>query len=819
MSGYLDDLAAQIAFAVDSALVADQEILDEWDRYSNKTYVLVKKMMSPSAAPRAATNLPDSVDPLLTTTWDQGKYYNALCPMDVNGPDGHALTGCVATAMAQIINYWGYPVHGRGTHSYTHNDYGTLTVNYDSAHYDYANMPSVLTSTSTAPQVNAVAKLMYDCGVAANMGYGPNSSSSFDVDARAGLINFFRFSSDLSFAEKVYFSTTEWTQLLCQNLAAKRPVMYGGNGTGGHSFVCDGYKPGGYFHFNFGWSGNSNGWYLTNAVNPGLHNFSSSQSALVGLVPDSTGNIILGQMDGTSTFMVDHSMEFYHIMGHNDYEGDDYSNSCNNYVLFMPSDTSKQLVLDVISFENQNVTVFDSIFGNRYVILSPDTVDPFVSTCHALTLLYQGYFSRSGFQLCISQDNGCRMVSNVTASVDTTTIHLSWKENGSAAQWQIEYGLKGFKHGEGTMVTVQDTTVGKTIFQTDVMGLKSFREYDIYIRSMCDTNQAGPWYGIITVMSEARYWTDVVTSKPAGYAEDSLGNVTVSTAEGLAWWAKQYMVSMPTWYNTKHPNMSIVDDIDLDGYLWKPVRYYSGNINGGGHIIENMHIIEHEKQTSGPYMEIFYCGFIDDYYGDTIQNIRFVNPFVKSPRDNSGVIVGNSTNECVLCNCCVINGYVEGGFYVGLIIGFGAKTINNCYATGNVYADGFAGGISGSGAMNFCNCWTDINTLHVKTYIGQEINEQAWNGLITAYLGAGNAMNCFYSCNSNISQIELGGGYDLPLTSIFGYYVGTGTIENVSGFVANDSSAILSTPVLFDTTISDLVTALNAWVLNQNSSA
>ena len=409
VSGYLDDLAAQIAFAVDSALVADQEILDEWDKYSNKTSVPAKKLMTPGAAPRAATNLPDSVDPLLTTKWDQDKYYNALCPIDITGPDGHALTGCVATAMAQIIKYWGdlgYPVHGRGTHSYIHK-YGTQTVNYDSAKYNYANMPSVLDANSTAAQINAVAKLMYDCGVATNMNYGDTASNAKSPDARAGLINFFRFSPKISYVEKDDFSIANWHNLLKEQLAVKHPVMYSGEGTGGHSFVCDGYKQSGYFHFNFGcsgWGGNSNGWYLTDAINPGVYNFSSRQRALVGIVPDNTGNIILGQMDGTSTFMVDQPMEFYHIMGHNYYKGKEYNNTCNNYVIFVPSDTSKQLVLDVISFEGQKVTVYDSIMGSRCVILSPQgTANPFVSTSHALTLKYQGYFSYSGFQLRIRQ--------------------------------------------------------------------------------------------------------------------------------------------------------------------------------------------------------------------------------------------------------------------------------------------------------------------------------------------------------------------------------------------------------------------------------
>ena len=171
VSGFLDDLASQIRAAQQQDITQDRETAAEWRQ-------LQTGELSASSSPLSA---PDSVGPLLTTTWDQGQYYNALCPEDANGPDGHALTGCVATAMAQIINYWGYPVHGRGSHSYQHNTYGTLSVNYDSAIYDYAHMPSALTATSTPQQVNAVAQLMRDCGVAANMGYGPTESSSYDI--------------------------------------------------------------------------------------------------------------------------------------------------------------------------------------------------------------------------------------------------------------------------------------------------------------------------------------------------------------------------------------------------------------------------------------------------------------------------------------------------------------------------------------------------------------------------------------------------------------------------------------------------------------
>ncbi|MGX8713795.1 MAG: C10 family peptidase [bacterium] len=400
IAGYLDDLAGQIESAAGQQGVSDQDISSEW-----------RQLLTTSLSP-ATTNPPDSVGPLLTTTWDQGRYYNALCPEDAAGPNGHVWGGCVATAIAQIINYWGYPEHGRGTHSYQSN-YGTLSVNYDSATFDYTNMPTGLFPTSTPAQLNAVATLIYHCGVAVNMYYHPEESGAYHQDARAALINFFRFSPNIGYAEKEFFSNADWVQLLRNTIDASQPIYYGGTGTGGHAFVCDGYKTDDYFHFNFGWSGYADGWYLTDAVNPGGYDFNSNQMALVGIVPDSTGNVILGQTDGSSTFTVDEPLEFYHLLGNNAYSGTNYSNSCNNTVYFISADSANQLAADIIEFEDQNISINDgngtwlrSLYGG-----GENDFSPVVSSYNALSINYSGNFYYAGFQLAISQDNGCRMVS------------------------------------------------------------------------------------------------------------------------------------------------------------------------------------------------------------------------------------------------------------------------------------------------------------------------------------------------------------------------------------------------------------------------
>ena len=218
VTDYLDDLANQIEAA--SNQPQDREIATEWSDLLSGNY--------------QTRGNREQVGPLLTTTWDQGQYYNAMCPEDENGPDGHAVTGCVATAMAQIINYHQYPTSGRGTHSYN-SSYGELSVDYTNETYDYANMPDTLSSECTSEEINAVAQLMRDCGIAVNIGYTSGESGAYNQEARAALINFFKYSSDMSFAEKAFFSNEEWLTLLRNDLDAGNPIYYSGQGTGGHA--------------------------------------------------------------------------------------------------------------------------------------------------------------------------------------------------------------------------------------------------------------------------------------------------------------------------------------------------------------------------------------------------------------------------------------------------------------------------------------------------------------------------------------------------------------------------------------------------------
>lgn len=219
-----------------------------------------------------------AVEPLLTTQWDQGRFYNALCPADTNAPTGRTYVGCGATAMAQLLKYWNYPEVGTGSHSYYHNTYGLLSADFANTHYQWDSMPDQLSYSSSQGQIDAVATLSYHCGVAIDMNYGPSGSGAHMVDygdasrpcAAQALMNYFGFKTSLQQAFRANFSDADWAQQVKSDLSASRPVCYAGwdEYNNGHFFIVDGYNGIDGYHVNWGWSGYCDGFYPLNAFRP-----------------------------------------------------------------------------------------------------------------------------------------------------------------------------------------------------------------------------------------------------------------------------------------------------------------------------------------------------------------------------------------------------------------------------------------------------------------------------------------------------------------------------------------------------------------------
>lgn len=225
------------------------------------------------------------VSPLIQTHWNQSEPYNALCPMDI-ASQTRCPTGCVATAMAQVMNFWKYPAQGKDTYSYFHPTYGTLSADFANTSYDWEHMLKEYKSGYSREAADAIAVLMYHCGVSMDMKYAPRGSDAntyFNVpgftDARTAYMEHFGYDTAIG-KIRDNFDPEVWMDMLKEELDNGRPVMYRGTGYGGHSFVCDGYDSEDKFHFNWGWGGSCDGFYSLTAMDPYGYDFSQYQAAV-----------------------------------------------------------------------------------------------------------------------------------------------------------------------------------------------------------------------------------------------------------------------------------------------------------------------------------------------------------------------------------------------------------------------------------------------------------------------------------------------------------------------------------------------------------
>ncbi|HEX3009943.1 MAG TPA: C10 family peptidase, partial [Bacteroidales bacterium] len=235
-----------------------------------------------------------TVSPLLATSWDQSKYYNDLCPASTEAPagyGGHVPTGCVATAMAQIMKYYNYPAQGVGSSSYTHTTYGTLSANYGNTDYNWAAMPVKAATTSAA-----LATLIYHCGVAVKMNYAPDGSGALSGDVPRALTSYFNYDNTISVVAREDVGSDElWRSIIRTELDAKRPVYYSGSGSGGgHAFVCDGYDNSNptKFHINWGWSGSNNGYFSIGVLTTTNGAFNDLNRIVIGIKPRTNPGLI-----------------------------------------------------------------------------------------------------------------------------------------------------------------------------------------------------------------------------------------------------------------------------------------------------------------------------------------------------------------------------------------------------------------------------------------------------------------------------------------------------------------------------------------------
>ncbi len=201
--------------------------------------------------------------------WNQDSPYNDQCPTYNNQ---RTVTGCVATAIGQIMRYYRYPTKPTGSVNYTSDLGMQVRVNYDGVTYDYDKMlPNYSATPGTAEERAEVAKFLYHVGAASNMNYmlsimGGSGATNYNLIN--GLLEHFGYSNQLKLVNRFNTSTEAWHAAIQQELAAGRPVFHTGSGDGGHAFVCDGYDGAGMYHFNWGWGGMSDGYFVLSSLVP-----------------------------------------------------------------------------------------------------------------------------------------------------------------------------------------------------------------------------------------------------------------------------------------------------------------------------------------------------------------------------------------------------------------------------------------------------------------------------------------------------------------------------------------------------------------------
>lgn len=294
-----DNVPGLLAYSLDGGFSEDispamEWLLEQYSQYIGTTEIALKSGNNGNRSP---------ICPMISSEWEQCAPYNNMCPPH-NGNIPY--TGCVATAMAQIMRYHQWPDKGEGTIQWTcQRDYASHDhiFNFEDAPFDWGNMLDKYNGNATFDQENAVARLMYACGAAAEMQYGYSASGSFLYLGASGLTDYLKYDRGMEYLESQWIaSLEEWDNICYTELSAGRPILYGGENDERHTrhaFVLDGYSEEGLYHINWGFGGENNGYFkLTDFSYPG-GNYRLNHVMVRGIKP----------MDETSAFVPAISLE------------------------------------------------------------------------------------------------------------------------------------------------------------------------------------------------------------------------------------------------------------------------------------------------------------------------------------------------------------------------------------------------------------------------------------------------------------------------------------------------------------------------------
>ena len=281
-----DDRAVDVLACGSQALDMDnmpcnmQWLLNQYKRQMN----YVRKHPEMQVSKTALRSNQVAVSPLISCTWNQRSPFYNQCP---TVGSQHCLTGCIATAMAQVMYYWKFPAEVPAMDGYTSEINGMTVGSLPGGVLDWDNMLDEYTSSATTVQRDAVAMLMRYCGQACHMAYGTSASGAYSDDELAGM-KLFGYNADATLLSRDDYSAEEWAAMIEAQLTAGCPILYGGvdqERDMGHGFVVDGCG-GGMYHVNWGYSGAGDGYFVLDAFTNLSYMFSSEQEMLYQVYPE-----------------------------------------------------------------------------------------------------------------------------------------------------------------------------------------------------------------------------------------------------------------------------------------------------------------------------------------------------------------------------------------------------------------------------------------------------------------------------------------------------------------------------------------------------
>ncbi len=270
-----DDIAMPVLGYIDN--ISGEEVPPQFrwwiDEYARQIAYATEHPAGFAAGTVTETPDREPIAPLLTTVWNQSTPFNDYCPLE---GDRRTPTGCLATALAQIMNYWEYPAEPTGAITYTDSDGHVRSCSFDGRPFRWEDMldnyNSIEGSTShiTEENASAVAWLMQAAGHASQMRYNVMGSGAYTFNMVPAVKRYFHYNPAAIQLQRDYYSAEVWDNLIYEHLSKVGPVFYTGANFNnmGHAFVCDGYRGDGYFHINWGWGGTYDGYFLLSALTP-----------------------------------------------------------------------------------------------------------------------------------------------------------------------------------------------------------------------------------------------------------------------------------------------------------------------------------------------------------------------------------------------------------------------------------------------------------------------------------------------------------------------------------------------------------------------